>query len=355
MPRKSLKTTTPTSPSTQTLETIPLVKENLTSLALGFHVQAVQSQEPEQVLNTKSQPYFERFYASSGNVSPSSASLNNPWELSLADLEQSWGDSEWLATKANVKLCRRKNSVQVTSENDFLLFPTPTANLGTYRQAGTNRLETWLRGNGLIPNGSQLNAIAYALIQGFPSNWFQALAHPQNTLPIGLLVPLTRQDASEPESLQAEPSPPHRPPSPSSESCTSTHCSNCNSFDNSIPDSSPWKFCLLKGSYTEESDLTTCEDFIPIIPYEVPPKTRRFKGEGSGNIRTRKSHDTDQYNYHFELWKDKKRLIKSTTYIPKGKLAKIREMEANKEPVEAILRELGKQISADGILTRGEV
>jgi hypothetical protein len=282
-------------------------------------------------------------------------SIIDPWELSLADLEQSWGDSEWLATKANIKLCRRKNSVQVTNESDFLLFPTPTANLGTYRQAGTNRLETWLRGNGLIPNGSQLNAIAYALIQGFPSNWFQALAHPQNTLPIGLLVPLTRQDESEPESLQAEPSPPHRPPSPSSESCTSTHCSNCNSFDNSIPDSSPWKFCLLKGSYTKESDLTTCEDFIPVIPYEAPPKTRRFKGEGSGNIRTRKSHDTDQYNYHFELWKDRKRLIKSTTYIPKGKITKIREMEANKEPVEAILRELGKQISADGILTRGDI
>jgi hypothetical protein len=30
-------------------------------------------------------------------------------------------------------------------------------------------------------------------------------------------------------------------------------------------------------------------------------------------------------------------------------------MEANKEPVEAILRELGKQISADGTLTRGEI
>ena len=214
MPRKSLKTTTPTSPSTQTLETIPLVKENLTSLPLGFHVQELLPQEPERVLNTKSQPYFERLYASSGNASPSSASLSNPWELSLEDLEQSWGDSEWLATKANIKLCRRKNSVQVTSENDFLLFPTPTANLGTYRQAGTNRLETWLRGNGLIPNGSQLNAIAYALIQGFPSNWFQALAHPQNTLPIGLLVSLIPQDASEPESLQAELSPPHRPPSP---------------------------------------------------------------------------------------------------------------------------------------------
>jgi hypothetical protein len=245
--------------------------------------------------------------------------------------------------------------VQVTNESDFLLFPTPTANLGTYRQAGTNRLETWLRGNGLIPNGSQLNAIAYALIQGFPSNWFQALAHPQNTLPIGLLVPHIRPAESEPESLQAEPSPPHRPPSPSSESCTSTHCSNCNSFDNPIPDISPWKFCLLKGEYTQESNLTTCEDFVPIIPYEAPPKTRRLKGEGSGNIRTRKSHDTDQYNYHFELWKDRKRLIKSTTYIPKGKLAKIREMEANKEPVEAILRELGKQISADGTLTRGDI
>ena len=169
--------------------------------------------------------------------------------------------------------------------------------------------------------------------------------------------PLTHPAESEPESLEAEPSPPHRSPSPLSESCISTHCSNCNSFDTSIPDSSPWKFCLLKGSYTEESNLTTCEDFIPLIPYEAPPKTRRFKGEGSGNIRTRKSHDTDQYQYqyHFELWKDRKRLIKSTTYIPKGKLAKIREMEANKEPVEAILRELDKQISDDGTLTRGEI
>jgi hypothetical protein len=30
-------------------------------------------------------------------------------------------------------------------------------------------------------------------------------------------------------------------------------------------------------------------------------------------------------------------------------------METNKEPVEEILRELGKQISADGIITRGDV
>ena len=46
------------------------------------------------------------------------------------------------------------------------------------------------------------------------------------------------------------------------------HCTNCNSYDSSVPDSSPWKFCLSKGKYTKEEDLKTCNDFKPIIPYK---------------------------------------------------------------------------------------
>ena len=64
---------------------------------------------------------------------------------------------------------------------------------------------------------------------------------------------------------------------------------------------------------------------------------RRRRGDGSGQIRSRQSHSSIQYWYHFELWKDGDRLIKSTVYIPKGKLEQVQSMEQEKRPVAEIL------------------
>ena len=68
-----------------------------------------------------------------------------------------------------------------------------------------------------------------------------------------------------------------------------------------------------------------------------PFPTRRQRGDGSGQIRSRKSHGSNQYWYHFELWKDGECLIKSTVYIPKGKFEQVQLMEQEKRPVAEIL------------------
>ena len=77
---------------------------------------------------------------------------------------------------------------------------------------------------------------------------------------------------------------------------------------------------------------------------------RRCKGEGSGSIqrhlveRRLLNHCRlyEQYWYHYEIWQDGKRLIKSSVYIPQTKLTKIQQMNADKASVKAILQELGK-------------
>ncbi|AIE76301.1 hypothetical protein D082_60220 (plasmid) [Synechocystis sp. PCC 6714] len=132
---------------------------------------------------------------------------------------------------------------------------------------------------------------------------------------------------------------------PSSESSTSTQCSNCNSFDSSIPANSAWKFCLLKGKYLVENNLNGCDQFKPIVPYQPPPKKRRLKGEGSGYIQLhychKKGKSYEQFYYHYEIWENGIRQRKGSKYIPKAKLAAVQELETCKVPVILILRELG--------------
>jgi hypothetical protein len=128
------------------------------------------------------------------------------------------------------------------------------------------------------------------------------------------------------------------------------HCTNCNSYDSSVPDSSPWKFCLSKGKYIKEQDLKTCEDFKPIIPYKAPVKKRRSRGDGSGSIvkrclskKTKKGVKSyEQYWYDYELWEDGICLHKGSAYIPKNKLEEIENMNNEEKPVKAILERLGK-------------
>ncbi len=77
---------------------------------------------------------------------------------------------------------------------------------------------------------------------------------------------------------------------------------------------------------------------------------RRCKGEGSGSIQRHlverclqnQCRLYEQYWYHYEIWQDGKRLIKSSVYIPQTKLAKIQQMDADKASVKAILQDLGK-------------
>ena len=130
------------------------------------------------------------------------------------------------------------------------------------------------------------------------------------------------------------------------------HCSNCNSFDSAIKNDSPWAFCLLKGKYIARDELTTCDDFTPIIPYQAPAKTRRSRGDGSGSIvkrflskKTKKETKSyEQYWYDYELWESGVCLRKGTAYIPKNKLEEIELMNKDKKPVKLILKALGKTV-----------
>lgn len=117
----------------------------------------------------------------------------------------------------------------------------------------------------------------------------------------------------------------------------SRSCFHCNGFDSSIPQHSAWKFCLIKGCYLSHDQLVGCEQFRSIVPYQAPSLNRRPRGYGSGQIRQRQSHGTVQYWYHFEIWKDGDRLVKSTAYIPKAKIQQVQVMEQEKRPVTEIL------------------
>jgi hypothetical protein len=343
----SSSTIGPTSPSMLTSGTTTPPQGNLTLLPLGFPAPAPVKLEPKPASTIPNQPSFGKSYALLPSVIPHLSLLSNPWELSIEDLEQSLADSEWLVIKAKLKLSRRRSLERGTAGKDCLSFPTPTACLGTYRQAGSNKLEQWLRHNGLIANGSQLSAMAYALIQGYPSHWFQALA------PSPVLSPPEPPAELKPENLPVEPSPQDKRraalavplASPSIESCISTQCSSCNSFDSSIPANSAWKFCLLKGKYLVENDLNGCDQFKPIVPYQPPPKNRRTKGDGSGYIQLhychKKGKSYEQFYYHYEIWANGIRQRKGSKYIPKAKLAAVQEMETCKVSVTFILKELG--------------
>ncbi len=314
--KPSSKTTGPTSPSPKTSETITASQGTLTLLPPVSPAPEPVTREPAPDSITLNQPSFEKASASSPNVNPGSASSSNPWALSIAALEQCLGDSEWLAIKANLKLSRQQSLGQATVGNDCLLFPTPTACLGTYRAAGANKCEQWLRRQGLIANGSQLSATAYALIQGFPSGWFKALA-------------------SSPRGLSKSHAP--SPPLPLAES------KPANWQDAPLPLPKP------------RSPLTASSTSTPSFPNDLPrPKRqskRRSPGQGSGYIQlhycekqTRSGVKSyEQYYYHYELEVKGKR-VKRSAYIPKDKLDVVLEWERKKVAVTAILAYLGKSL-----------
>jgi hypothetical protein len=76
---------------------------------------------------------------------------------------------------------------------------------------------------------------------------------------------------------------------------------------------------------------------------------RRSKGDGSGYIRrhnytSRSGKAYEQYYYHYEIWENSSRQVKSCCYIPKARLEQVRKLEANKAPVTKILQVLGKRV-----------
>ena len=100
--------------------------------------------------------------------------------------------------------------------------------------------------------------------------------------------------------------------------------------------------CSSKSSDTSEV-IDNCE----ISPSKIfsPSKTQRGKGEGSGSIHCkpikRSGKEYPQYWYHYEFWERGDRLVKSSKYIPKGKLAQVQQLDNQKVPVREILKLLG--------------
>ena len=76
-----------------------------------------------------------------------------------------------------------------------------------------------------------------------------------------------------------------------------------------------------------------------------PRKNRRNKGLGSGSIewRLNKGKYLEAY-YHYEFWDSGERHIKSSKYIPKGKLERVQRLDNQKAPVREILKLLGVKL-----------
>ncbi|MEO0935816.1 MAG: hypothetical protein AAFY21_19395, partial [Cyanobacteria bacterium J06641_2] len=76
-----------------------------------------------------------------------------------------------------------------------------------------------------------------------------------------------------------------------------------------------------------------------------PRKTRRRKGNGSGSIYyrtvTKKGKEYREAYYHYEVWQDGDRLVKSSKYISKRLLSQVQRLESEKTPIKEILKFLG--------------
>jgi hypothetical protein len=76
-----------------------------------------------------------------------------------------------------------------------------------------------------------------------------------------------------------------------------------------------------------------------------PPSKKRQQGYGAGYIECkpikRGGKEYPQYWYHYEIWSEGDHVIKSSKYIPKGKLAQVQQLDEQKAPVREILKVLG--------------
>lgn len=96
---------------------------------------------------------------------------------------------------------------------------------------------------------------------------------------------------------------------------------------------------ISQGSQGSPSNLDSSPSKIELSP------SKRRKGDGSGNIHwrtiTRGGKDYPQAYYHYELWKDGDREVKSSKYISKRLLSQVQWLEVEKAPVKEILKVLG--------------
>lgn len=164
----------------------------------------------------------------------------------------------------------------------------------------------------------------------------------------------------------------NEPPAPSvvegSRDAAPLRCLDCQGWDSSMSENSPWGFCILRGQYLKRDSATGCDRFLSAVegsvtsgsqsphsslsslsPPTPPPLKRRRRGDGSGYIQlhyhtSKKGKSYEQYYYHYELWENGVRQIKSCAYIPKKKLPLIQSLESEKAPVTRILQELGKLV-----------
>ncbi len=297
--------TSQTSPSTQTSETTTQDEESSISLPAAFPAQAQVTPESEKDSSTQTQPCGEKDSAVSVKDDPGLSLWNSLKDLSDEDFAQRLEDSEWQAIAGTLRSSdRQRKSELCTKEPGFLSCPTlNSCSSPSSRPAGQTKCEKWFKDNGLIRTGYQLSASAMAKLMGFPEDWFQALSP---SLP-------TTQDELEPDILPGEPLHLDKRRSPSVESSISTQ--------------------LLGGDEKCSSNPT-------------PPSTKRRKqGYGAGYIECkpikRSGKEYKQYWYHYEFWQEGDRLIKSSKYIPKGKLAQVQQLDNQKVPVREILKLLG--------------
>jgi len=342
--KQSLDLTSQEFQFTQTSETTSHEKESSISSQWDFPALAQVTQEVEQDSNIPLPLFGEKVSDALSKLNPASVFLNSLKELSDEDLELFLPPYIWQDTVLKLKQSRRESLEQDTRGLDYLSFPTLTSNENsTTRPAGQTKCEKWFRNNGLIPDGSQLGSQAIATIMGFPPNWFDCLS------------PTERQEESKADTSQVEQSPHHKQPSPSAESSISIPClirqPHKQPFEGEIIGDRGSEFDVRVGDrvlqlpklyvFPNFQKKKKCQTDDDISPSKIPQ--RRKKGTGSGYINWREikknGRNYKQTWFHYELW-DKGRQVKSCKYVPKKMRSQIQKMNAEKAPVEEILKVL---------------
>jgi len=312
---KSCDHTSPKFQSTLTSETTAQLSTPSISSRWDFLVREQAARAKKQESLTQNQPSGVKDLDVYSKPNPSSVLLSNLLELSDEDLEQSLDSSSWLDIVGNLKLSRQAALEQVIKDSDYLSFPTLTSGQtnSKTRPAGQTKCEKWFKDKDLIPSGSQLSAPAIAMIMGFPKNWF-------NTL-----LPIAAQEESEPDISQVKQLPQDKQQSPSLEFLNSTAIN---------------KAVIQHPALETVIQHPALETVIqhPALETVIPS---RKKGEGSGSIYYRKitknSKEYQQAYFHYEIWSQRERVIKSSHYIPRRKEKLINSMNQAKVPIKIIL------------------
>jgi hypothetical protein len=349
--------------------------------------------------HTPIQPSGEKESAASLSAVPDSLFLNNLKEWSDADFEPYLADCEWQDTLTKLKLSRRRSLARVTPDPDCLSFPTLTSGARslTSRPAGQTKCEKWFKDKGLIPPGYQLSAQAMALMMGFPEDWFDCLSPPitqdgseADTSPEGQLPQHRRRSPSVESSTSTQLLGDRKNLTPSTNNPRKTRRKkgqgNGSIYYRLVTKDHGQQYQEAYYHYLENGrkktqyipkkllDQVKEAEFLKLPVREIlvllggdeknprkssstlsthlnprkpspPSKKRRKQGYGAGYIEgkpiKRSGKEYPQYWYHYEIWEGGERLIKSSKYIPKGKLAQVQRLDGEKAPVREILKFLG--------------